>query len=85
MEIKYKITEYFEDNNLFDNKTSNGLKIENNGDSLLIKGDSIDLVNLADMLVNIALDKEKGVHVHIDDLSFLDKESEYKDIIIEKN
>lgn len=84
MEIKYKITEYFTKNNLFDNILSDGLKIEKDKDTLLIKGDSKDLVILADLLVNVAIDKGNNSHIHIDNLTLLNKNSDYKEIIIEK-
>ena len=83
MKIKYKITEYFEKNNLFNDNNSNGLRIKNNENSLLINGNSRDLVYLADILVNIAMENNKS-HIHIDDLTFLDKASDYKEVIIEK-
>ena len=57
MRIEYKITEYFDENGLFDENTSNGLIIKNNNDSLLIKGDSRDFVELADVLVSLAKEK----------------------------
>lgn len=82
MGIKYNITKYFNDNNLFESNISNGLTITNELDTLLIKGSSRDLVELADILVNIA--KEKEAHIHIDDLSLISNNSKYKELIIEK-
>ena len=85
MEIKYKITEYFEKNNLFSkNQTTKGLKIKEESNSLLISGNSRDLVQLADLLVNVALAKEKNSHLHIDNLTILDDDSDYQEIILEK-
>ena len=82
MDIKYNITKYFEDNNLFDNNLSNGLTITSDKNILLIKGSSKDLVELADILVNIA--KEKEAHIHIDNLTIINNNSKYKELIIEK-
>ncbi|MBR3162389.1 MAG: hypothetical protein IKF19_06640 [Bacilli bacterium] len=85
MEIKYKITEYFEKKNLFSkNQTTKGLKIKEESNSLLISGNSRDLVQLADLLVNVALAKEKTSHLHIDNLTILDDDSDYHEIILEK-
>ncbi|MBQ6546541.1 MAG: hypothetical protein IJL74_00905 [Bacilli bacterium] len=82
MKINYKITEYFEENNLFDESSSTGLKIKKDNDTLLIKGDSRDLVMLADLLVNVA--KEESSHVHVDESTLLAQDSEIKEVIIEK-
>ena len=84
MKIDYIITKYFDDNNLFDDTKSDGLKVVNNNNNLLISGSSLDLVNLADILVSVASNKEKGTHIHMDDSTLLDKDSDYKEIIIEK-
>lgn len=84
MNIVYKITDYFEKNNLFDNDNKNGLIIKNDNNTLLIKGSSRDLIELADLLTNLALEKNKDGHIHIDDLTLLNKESDFSEIIIEK-
>ena len=51
---------------------------------MLIKGSSRDLIELADLLTNLALEKNKDGHIHIDDLTLLNKESSVSEIIIEK-
>ena len=51
--------------------------------SLLVMGNSRDLVSFADLLVNIASSKENS-HVHIDDLTLLNKDSDISEIVIEK-
>ena len=84
MNINYKITEYFKKNNLFTNEISNGLNISIDNDSITIKGSQRDLVELADLLANVAIDKTKGAHLHIDELTLLDKDSNIKELIIEK-
>ena len=84
MDIDYKITEYFEKNNLFDSNESNGLTIKNESNTLIIKGNSRDLIELADLLTNLAKSKTKGSHIHIDNSTLISKESNIKEIIIEK-
>ena len=84
MNIEYKITDYFDKNNLFDSDNKNGLIIKNDDNTLLIKGNSRDLIELADLLTNLALEKNKNEHIHIDDLTLLNKESSVSEIIIEK-
>lgn len=84
MKIEYKITEYFEKNGLFDSEKTSGLSIKNDNDILLIEGSSRDLIELADLLTSLALEKNEGAHIHIDDLSLLNKESSFSEIIIEK-
>lgn len=84
MNIEYKITDYFDKNNLFDSDNKKGLIIKNIDNTLLIKGSSRDLIELADLLTNLALEKNKNEHIHIDDLTLLNKESSVSEIIIEK-
>ena len=78
MENKYYIKDYFEKNNLFD-------FIKNDSKTIQIIGSSRDLIELADHLVNVAISKNKNEHIHIDDLTLINKESDYKEIIIEKD
>ena len=84
MDINYKITEYFEQNNLFDSQEFNGITVKNEAGTLTISGTSRDLVELADLLVNVATDKEKSAHIHIDDLSLLNKGSDFTEVVLEK-
>ena len=84
MNIVYKITDYFDKNNLFDSDNKNGLIIKNDDNTLLIKGNSRDLIELADLLTNLALEKHTGVHIHIDEASLLNKKSTFSEIVIEK-
>ena len=84
MNIEYKITDYFEKNNLFDSDIVNGLIIQKDDNTLYIKGSSRDLIGLADLLTNLALEKHTGVHIHIDESSFLNKKSIFSEIVIEK-
>ncbi len=84
MDIEYKISKYFKDNNLLNNDKTSDITITNDNDTLIIKGSGIDLVELADILVSVAKDKNEKTHVHLDENSIISKESEYKEIIIEK-
>ncbi len=83
MKIDYKITKYFEDNNLFDSYDSNGLMLKLDSKSIIVMGNSRDLVEFADLLVNVARSKENS-HIHVDDLTLLDSDSDFSEIIIEK-
>jgi hypothetical protein len=82
MNIEYNITKYFEDNNLFDASESNGLIIKENSNTITIKGSSKDLIELADLIVHVAKNK---THIHLDDLTTINKDSNIKEIIIENN
>ena len=62
---------------------STGLFISNDGE-LVIKGSKIDLIELANYIVNVALSDYDRDHLHLDDLTLLSKDSEIKNIIIEK-
>ena len=83
MNIDYEITRYFDDNNLFDSNEKDGLMISNDFNSLIIKGNSRDLVELADILISLSKSKDNN-HIHLDDLTLINKDSLIKDIIIEK-
>ena len=82
MKIGYKITEYFEKNNLFDSEKASGLNIKNDNETLLIKGNSRDLIEFADILTSLALEKTIRAHIHIDDSTLLNKKSSFSEIII---
>ena len=83
MNIDYEITRYFDDNNLFDSNEKDGLMISYDFNSLIIKGNSRDLVELADILISLSKSKDNN-HIHLDDLTLINKDSLIKDIIIEK-
>ena len=83
MDIDYKITEYFDNNNLFDCDESRDLLLKIDSKTLLVKGNSRDLVELADVLVSVAKNKE-NTHVHLDDLTLINNNSDIKEIVIEK-
>ena len=57
------------------------LKLENH--QLLLSGTAGDLIDLADLLVSLALSGEpKGQHWHIDDLNLMDNASEISELIL---
>lgn len=57
------------------------LKLENK--RLLLSGTAADLIDLADLLVALALSGEaKGQHWHIDELSLMDNTSEIPELIL---
>ena len=84
MNIEYKMTEYFKDNNLLNEKTTNGLTVQKDNETIIIKGDTQDLVELADILISLAKDNDNGAHIHLDEKTLLDDNSQYKNVIIEK-
>ena len=84
MKIEYKITEYFNNNNLFDSENTDGLSIKMENNSLIIDGNSKDLVELADILISICKEKNKETHIHIDTTTLVNKNSEIEEIIIQK-
>ncbi len=51
--------------------------------SIIVMGNPRDLVEFADLLVNVARSKENS-HIHVDDLTLLDSDSDFSEIIIEK-
>lgn len=85
MKIEYRIKEYFEKNKLIGDEKQEGIIIHQDGEELLIEGTTGDLVELADLIVNVAVAKTKGVHIHIDQNTLLSENSDIKEIIIQKS
>ena len=83
MNIEYKITDYFNENNLFDSDVNNGLLLKMDSKNLIIQGNSRDLVELADVLISISK-SDGNNHVHLDDLTLINKDSSISEIIIDK-
>lgn len=73
-----------ENNYEIENSNSNGLNISFNDNEVAIKGDKTYLIELANYIVNIALSDNEKDHIHLDELTLIDKDSEIKNIIIEK-
>ena len=62
----------------------NGLTITKSENEILIKGTKEELLELAEYIKNVANSKLEKDHIHIDELSLLKKDSEIKELIIEK-
>ena len=65
------------------NKTTN-INIIQNKNEIVIKGSKIDLIELADCILSVALSENNKDHIHIDDLTLLNKNSKINNLIIEK-
>ena len=61
------------------------LDISSNKDEVVIKGSQIDLIELADYIVSVALSDNDTDHLHLDDLTLINKNSNIKNLIIEKH
>lgn len=51
---------------------------------VVVKGSQLDLIELADLLVSLALSENGNDHLHVDDLTLISNDSELKNLIIEK-
>lgn len=78
------VLDYIEKNNIVVDSNSNGIKISKTNDEVIIKGSELDLIELADYLVSVALSDNEKDHIHLDDLSLISNDSEIKELIIEK-
>ena len=68
-----------------DDAASCGLRLRVETGQLLLQGTASDLIDLADLLVSLALSGEaQGQHWHIDDLTLMDEASEIPELILEK-
>ena len=63
----------------------NGLLVKKNSNSLVITGDSTDLQELNGLISTLIESNNKNNHIHIDDLTILNNDSDFNEIIIEKN
>ena len=62
---------------------SDGLALKLEHNQILLSGTACDLIDLADLLVSLALSGEsKGQHWHVDDLSLMDNSSEISELIL---
>ncbi len=61
-----------------------GITISLDNNELVIKGSKLDLIELANYIVNLALSNNNRDHIHIDDLTLIDKDSKINSLIIEK-
>ena len=76
---------YLKDNNYdLSSSTSDGINISASDNEVLIKGSKVDLVELADYIINIAVSDNDIDHIHIDNLTLINKNSTINNLIIEK-
>ena len=62
---------------------SDGLALKLEHNQMLLSGTACDLIDLADLLVSLALSGEsKGQHWHVDDLTLMDNSSEISELIL---
>jgi hypothetical protein len=61
-----------------------GIKISLDNNELVIKGNKDDLIELSSYISNIANSNLDNDHLHLDELAIIDKESNIKNVIIEK-
>ena len=63
---------------------SDGIEISNNDNEIVIKGSKLDLIDLAEYILDVALSDKDIDHIHLDELSLIDDNSDIKNLIIEK-
>ena len=78
------IEKYIKDNNIKIDDNKEGLEINYISNEISIKGSQSDLLELADYILSLALSDNTKDHIHIDDLSLINNDSNIKEIIIEK-
>ena len=83
MTSKHIIENYLKEDNYNLKKDYQGITLNINNKELLIKGKQIDLIELADYILDIALSEEKD-HLHLDNLTIINNNSNIKELIIEK-
>lgn len=85
MENKRIVMNYLKDNNYnLEDDNLSGIKVEATLDNITIRGSKLDLIDLADLIVSVALSEYKSDHVHVDDLTLISEESKINEIVIEK-
>ena len=77
------IEKYLKDNNYIIENNYKGINISTDKKELLIKGTQRDLIELADYILDIALSKDND-HLHLDNLTIINNNSQIKELIIEK-
>ena len=63
---------------------NDGINITISDNEVLIKGNKEDLLALAKYITDIANSNTDNDHIHLDDLTIIDKNSNIKELIIEK-
>ena len=79
------IMNYLKEKNYNINTDSRGITITNDNNEIVITGNQLDLIELADYIVSVALSENKNDHLHLDDLTLVSKDSKIENLIIEKS
>ena len=79
------IKTYLEENNYDIDSNSSGINLVLDNKELIIKGSSLDLIELADYITQVALSDKDNDHLHLDELTLLNKDNDISSLIIEKN
>ena len=80
------IEDYLKNNNYsLSPNPDTGLKLSLNSNELVIRGNDRTLIEFADYIVSIAISNKKNDHLHLDNLTLVDDNSEIQSIVIEKN
>ena len=78
------VLNYLKDKNYnLEEDKATGISFNLDNRDLLIRGSRLDLIELSDYLVSVALSDDND-HVHLDDLTILNKDSDIDELIIEK-
>ena len=63
---------------------NNGITITLSDNEVLIKGNKEELLELAEYITNVANSENSNDHIHLDDLTIMDSNSQISELIIEK-
>ncbi len=61
-----------------------GINIEIEEKELIIRGNQSSFLELAEYIISLATSNQKVDHLHLDDLTLINKNSKIKDLIFEK-
>ena len=78
------VSKYIKEKNIEIDNSGAGIKISHDYDCFIISGSQSDLIELADYITSVALSKDKNDHIHIDNTTLINEESDVKELIIEK-
>lgn len=76
IDIKELIYSYLTENDMIsqsENSENAYVTLEIKGGEIIIKGNALGLVQLAEYMVSIALKSFNGAHIHLDENNFFDK------------
>ena len=65
-------------------KDLEGINIEIEEKELIIRGNQSSFLELAEYIISLATSNQKVDHLHLDDLTLINKNSKIKDLIFEK-